>query len=244
MILAIETATAVCSVALELEHGRVVEKRTEGRGVHSEKTFTFIQELLDRNNLSVDDLDGLLFSSGPGSYTGLRIGAAAIKGLLFQKEVPLYTFCTLTSYAQPSIKKAPVVIHAVIDARREHLYHRKVEVIKDSSDKQSKKMENLPEDARNSTDSFLITRSDARIMEIKELEKEILPGEIVSGTGWERMTHSDQERMLWSGSEKISATNLIRAWNSDILKPLFKREDVEQFEPDYLTMAQVNNSAI
>lgn len=244
MILAIETATAVCSVALELNHGRVLEKRAEGRGVHSEKTFTFIRDLLERNNLSVNDLDGLLFSRGPGSYTGLRIGAAAIKGLLFQKKIPLYTFCTLTSYAQPALKNSPAVIHAVIDARREHLYHRKIEVLKESREKQSKTLRDGSEDTGKSTDSFSITRSEAMIKELKELDKEILPGEIVSGTGWERIRHSDQEGIIWSGSENISATNLIRAWNSDLLKPLFKREDVEQFEPDYLTMAQVNNSAV
>ena len=222
MILAIETATPVCSVALGLDNGRVVEKRIEGRGVHSERTFTFIQELLERHNLTVDDLTVVLFSNGPGSYTGLRIGAAAIKGLLFRRDTPLYTLCTLTSYAVPFLDRDTVVIHSVIDARREHLYHRKSEIIGVGQ----------------------VDRSDPKVTEIKKLEKEIQPGEIVVGTGWERISHSDREKVEWSGSEGISATNLIHAWNNDLLKSLFKKQNVELFEPDYLTMSQVNNSSI
>ena len=301
MILAIETATPVCSVALGLDNGRVVEKRIEGRGVHSERTFTFIQELLERYNLSVDDLSVVLFSNGPGSYTGLRIGAAAIKGLLFRREIPLYTLCTLTSYAVPFLDRVPVVIHSVIDARREHLYYRKSEIRSvgqggnsdptdadimkmektvqsgepDETDTENKKPENIdqtgetiqsdieskkPEkgvqpgetvhsdpEIKNQLkegQTVEILQSSAEVAEIKKLEKEIQPGEIVAGTGWERISHSKREKIEWSGSERISATNLIHAWNNELLKPLFKKEDVEQFEPDYLTMSQLNNSSI
>src|SRR6056297_4255606 len=98
-LLAIETSTAVCSVSLQTGDGRVKEKRIEGRGVHSEYTVLFIDELLDRTGLQVDDLDSVLFSNGPGSYTGVRIGASVIKGLLFGKNVPLFTYPTWISFA-------------------------------------------------------------------------------------------------------------------------------------------------
>lgn len=301
MILAIETATPVCSVALGLDNGRVVEKRIEGRGVHSERTFTFIQELLERHNLNVDDLTVVLFSNGPGSYTGLRIGAAAIKGLLFRREIPLYTLCTLTSYAVPFLNRSPVVIHSVIDARREHLYHRKSEIRSvgqvdqsnptdadinkmektgqsgepDQSVIKNKKPENIDQTGDtnqsdtinkksekgiqlgeaihsdpvikkqvNEAQAVEILQSNPVVTEIKKLEKEIQPGEIVAGTGWDRISHSERDKIEWSGSERISATNLIYAWKNDLMKPLFKKQDVEKFEPDYLTMSQLNNSSI
>lgn len=243
MILAIETATPVCSVALFLDSGRVVEKRIEGRGVHSERTFTFIQELLERHDLNVDDLNSVLFSNGPGSYTGLRIGAAAIKGLLFRRETPLYTLCTLTSCAVPFIDRAPVVIHSVIDARREHLYHRRSELRNfgqsdlDQADTDNRKKEKMVQ-------SIEMIQSNPVVKEIKKLEKEIHPGEIVVGTGLDRISHNEREKIEWFGSEQISAVNLIHAWNHEHFKSLFKNQKVDQFEPEYLTMSQVNNSSI
>lgn len=222
MILAIETATPVCSVALGLENGRIAEKRIEGRGVHSDRTFIFIQELLDRYDLDIDDLNVVLFSNGPGSYTGLRIGAAAIKGLLFRRDIPLYTLSTLTAFTVPFLNKDSVVIHSVIDARREHLYH-------SSSEKK-----------RNGE----FVQSAPAVKELKILGDEIKPGDIVAGTGWERIGKRDLEKVEWSGSENITAVNLIKAWNSSLLKPLFIKQEVDQFEPDYLSMTQVNNSSI
>jgi tRNA threonylcarbamoyladenosine biosynthesis protein TsaB len=220
MILAIETATPVCSVALRTKNGRITEKRVEGQGVHSEKTFLFIQELLERANLGVSELDAVLFSNGPGSYTGLRIGAAAIKGLLFRKDIPLYTFPTLLSFATPSVlDKKTGTVHAVIDARREHLYTQQV---KDSGK----------------------TVSEPQIMRLNELEKMIDPGDTIVGTGWDRLTLKEKEKLNLIGSEGISAVNLIKAFGDPTLQKQFKKADVETYEPDYLTMAQINNSPI
>lgn len=222
MILAIETATPVCSVALGLDNGRVAENRIEGRGVHSERTFTFIEELLGRYDLVVGDLNGVLFSNGPGSYTGLRIGAAAIKGMLFRRDIPLYTLSTLTAFAVPFLTRDSVVIHSVIDARREHLYHIRCEKMSSGE----------------------LVQSDPAVRELKMLREEIKTGEVVAGTGWEKIGKRDFEKIEWSGSENISAVNLIKAWNSSLLKPLFVKQKVDQFEPEYLTMSQVNNSSI
>src|SRR6056297_488404 len=90
MILSIETSTPVCSVALKATERGVWEKRTEGRGVHSERLFTFTGELLERSGAGISDLDAILFSGGPGSYTGLRIGASAIKGFLWERCSTVY----------------------------------------------------------------------------------------------------------------------------------------------------------
>jgi tRNA threonylcarbamoyladenosine biosynthesis protein TsaB len=222
MILAIETSTPVCSVALGKPAGTATEKRIEGRGVHSERTFTFIRELLDRHNIGIGDLEAILFSHGPGSYTGLRIGAAAIKGLLFQREVPLFTLPTLFSFSIPLLQNPNVTVHSVIDARREHLYHQKIE--KDSNGR--------------------ISVSDAAVKEISELETELKEGDVVAGTGWDRIRVKNRERITWLGIEAISAQNLILGWNSKVIRPMFEKRDPSLFEPEYLTMAQVNNTKV
>lgn len=222
MILAIETSTPVCSVALGKPAGSIVEKRIEGKGVHSERTFTFIEELLDRHETGVEDLEAVLFSNGPGSYTGLRIGAAAIKGILFGRDVPLYTISTLLSFSVPFLDRFQVRVHSVIDARREHLYHQKIEKI--GEDK--------------------LDVSGPAVKEIKELEKELETGDILTGTGWDRLNVENREEIICMGSEAISAKNLILGWNHPLIKPYFEKTDVETFEPDYLTMSQVNNSTV
>lgn len=194
----------------------------EGRSVHSERTFEFIKELLDRHSLKVADLDAVLFSNGPGSYTGLRIGASAIKGLLFQQDVPLYTLPTLLSFAIPFLAENPPAIHAVIDARRQHLYHQKVKKSLDDG----------------------IEVSKANVVEIKKLERQIKKGDVVVGTGWERLETENRGEMTWHGTEAISAKNLVLGWNHPELKKYFRQADVESFEPEYLTLSQVNDTDV
>jgi tRNA threonylcarbamoyl adenosine modification protein YeaZ len=222
MILALETSTPVCSVALGKGRRSVIEKRMEGRSVHSERTFEFIKELLDRHSLKIADLDAVLFSNGPGSYTGLRIGASAIKGLLFQQDIPLYTLPTLLSFAIPFLANNPPAIHAVIDARRQHLYHQKVKKSLDGE----------------------IEVSEANVVEIKKLERQTKKGDVIVGTGWERLEIVNRGEMTWHGTEAISAKNLVLGWNHPELKKHFKRADVESFEPEYLTLSQVNDTDV
>lgn len=222
IILAIETATPICSVALSNQEGGIKEKRVEGAGVHSDHTFLFIQELLDEFSIRTEDLEVVLFSNGPGSYTGLRIGASAIKGLLFNQKVPLYTLSTLTSFAVPYLMGDPQTVHAVIDARREHLYYQKI--VKRADQK--------------------LELSEEKISKIREVETYIMRGDIVAGTGLNRIEHSEKSEVQWALEDNISAKNLILAWNESNLQPLFKKTDVESFEPRYLTMSQLNNQQI
>lgn len=220
IILAIETATPVCSVALRKSDGRIVEKRIEGRGVHSERTFLFIKELFDRAEITVSNLDAVLFSNGPGSYTGLRIGAAAVKGLLFGRDVEFFTYPTLLSFAAAlSIKGEAGTIHSVIDARREHLYWQSVE-------------------------SGGEVIGDPQVMELSVLKENIEEGDTIIGTGWERLEIDPQKKVTYIGSEGISAANLIHAFDDKTRKRYFVKENPESFVPEYLTMSQINNSVI
>lgn len=95
LILNLETATEVCSVALASEDGLVdYIENTEGRS-HAALLTQFVEKILHRNHVTPSQLDAIAISSGPGSYTGLRIGVSAAKGLCFGAGKPLISVSTL-----------------------------------------------------------------------------------------------------------------------------------------------------
>lgn len=100
LILNIETATSVCSVALAKE-GKIlgIKENTEGLN-HSLLLGTFIQALFEECALTAHDLDAVAVSMGPGSYTGLRIGVSMAKGLCFGASKPLIAINTLHALAR------------------------------------------------------------------------------------------------------------------------------------------------
>jgi len=122
-ILNIETATKNCSVALGKEKSviDVIEYTGEGYS-HAEKLHVFIQDILKRNNLKPSDLSAISVSKGPGSYTGLRIGVSAAKGLAYALDIPLISISTLESLARLVKTGEDVYIIPIIDARRMEVY--------------------------------------------------------------------------------------------------------------------------
>lgn len=120
-ILCIETATTNCSVALGVE-GKVrgIREENDLNYSHSERLHILINELLKENDLTLSQLDAIAISKGPGSYTGLRIGVSAAKGLCFSLDIPLISVPTLTSLAYRV--SAPGKIVTMLDARRMEVY--------------------------------------------------------------------------------------------------------------------------
>ena len=122
IILNIETATTNCSVSIGKD-GRTIALREHNSASysHSEDLHFFIKEALEAASLSTDDLDAIAVSKGPGSYTGLRIGVSAAKGLCFALDLPLIGISTLESMAsQLKIEDGAVI--PVLDARRMEVY--------------------------------------------------------------------------------------------------------------------------
>lgn len=123
-ILHIETATKNCSVALSFE-GRLIacqELATDGYA-HAEKLHVFIDTLLQQANVQFAQLNAIAVSKGPGSYTGLRIGNSAAKGLCFALHIPLIaidTLAVLAAQAQSVVKEGYIV--PMLDARRMEVY--------------------------------------------------------------------------------------------------------------------------
>ena len=123
-LLAIETATEVCSVALGKNGQCIALKENERENSHAEKVIVFVDEVLRQANVSVKLIDAVCISEGPGSYTGLRIGASSAKGLCYALEKPLIVIPTLQAMAWGASGQFPQVKHfcPMIDARRMEVY--------------------------------------------------------------------------------------------------------------------------
>lgn len=123
-ILHIETATKVCSVALS-KNGQLVQLKefSDLHFSHSENLTLFIQQIIELEGIKLSHLDAVSVSSGPGSYTGLRIGVSTAKGLCYALSIPLISIDTLTSMAQDeSLKGLSSSICSMIDARRMEVF--------------------------------------------------------------------------------------------------------------------------
>ena len=121
-ILNIETATKNCSVSLAKNGQTILCKEIAEQGYsHAERLHVFIEEILKEAEITVQNLKAIAVSKGPGSYTGLRIGVSAAKGLCYALEIPLISVDTLQVLAQQvSIENGLIV--PMIDARRMEVY--------------------------------------------------------------------------------------------------------------------------
>ena len=121
-ILNIETATTNCSVALAKGGKTILCKEIAEEGYsHAERLHVFIEEIIKESGITFQDLTAIAVSQGPGSYTGLRIGVSAAKGLCFALDIPLIAVDTLQILASQA-KVSNGLIIPMIDARRMEVY--------------------------------------------------------------------------------------------------------------------------
>ncbi|MGJ8743338.1 tRNA (adenosine(37)-N6)-threonylcarbamoyltransferase complex dimerization subunit type 1 TsaB [Polaribacter sp.] len=121
-ILNIETATKNCSVSIA-KNGKILalKELNNGNYSHAEVLHSFITDILTKAQINLEEIDAVAVSKGPGSYTGLRIGVSAAKGLCFALNKPLISIETLKSLAHAiSIDKGTIV--PMLDARRMEVY--------------------------------------------------------------------------------------------------------------------------
>lgn len=123
-MLHLETATKVCSVALSLDGElRRLCEIADDQYAHGEQLTLLIQEALNTESLTPRDLKAVSVSSGPGSYTGLRIGVSTAKGLCYTLGIPLIAVDTLEALCLPGKEKYPgKTLIPMIDARRMEVY--------------------------------------------------------------------------------------------------------------------------
>jgi tRNA threonylcarbamoyladenosine biosynthesis protein TsaB len=125
-ILLIETATSVCSVAVARD-GRVISTaETSEADRHASLITVFIQHCLDDLGMKANQLHAVAVSAGPGSYTGLRVGVSAAKGLCYALGIPLIAVDTLKALASECRKKSSAgsddLLVPMIDARRQEVW--------------------------------------------------------------------------------------------------------------------------
>lgn len=116
-LLAVETSTEACSVAISLD-GKIHERVDHGQH-HSDVILGMVQQVLAESGLSLKQLDAIAFSRGPGSFTSLRIGAGVVQGLAFGANLPVVPVSSLAVLAQGV--DAPKVL-AAFDARMNQVY--------------------------------------------------------------------------------------------------------------------------
>ncbi len=127
LLLHLETATRNCSVSLARDGVLLGTEEWAGeKYVHDERLHIFIKALMGTHGLAFRDLSAVAVSQGPGSYTGLRIGVAAAKGLCYALDMPLIAIPTLTVLARAAsgISDSRASIIPLLDARRAEVYAR------------------------------------------------------------------------------------------------------------------------
>jgi len=129
LILSIETAISVCSVALHREGKLIGALELHQDNVHSQKLMPVIDALFIQAGVQTTGLDAVAISAGPGSYTGLRIGVSTAKGLAYAHDLPLISIDTLDAlaYRLHEIVEAVDFIVPLIDARRMEVYQKVVD---------------------------------------------------------------------------------------------------------------------
>lgn len=210
-ILHIDSTTKVCSVAISNRNQllKLVEIDSEKLS-HSEKLHSFIEECLSSSDLGVKDLNAIAVSKGPGSYTGLRIGVSAAKGLAYGLDIPLISVHTLDAMASAVQKKVALgsVLIPMIDARR---------------------MEVFSSIYQNNT---CLEGVSAVILEEDSFQKYSDQNVYYFGDGAAKATETLDSSFQYLEGIKTSAANLIDlAWEKFETKVF---ENVAYFEPFYL----------
>lgn len=209
-ILHIESATKCCSVALSCNGNLIaLEETTEDGYAHGENLTLFIDKILKDNQLNPSNLSAISVASGPGSYTGLRIGVSTAKGLCYGLSIPLISVDALFSLKEIATEKhSDINLCALIDARRMEVYS-----------------------SLYSPDGKIIKEISADII-TSESYQEYEPF-VFFGDGAEKLQET------WKGKERIadlsifsSAKGQIRLAYQKFLEKNF--EDVAYFEPFYL----------
>lgn len=125
LILCIETSTTACSVALCDEQGIVASKEDNKGYTHAENLHVFIEEVIQKSGHPKKDIAAIAVGKGPGSYTGLRIGVSAAKGLSYALGIPLLSInslYTMAAVVKEQLNDPDYILCPMLDARRMEVY--------------------------------------------------------------------------------------------------------------------------
>ncbi len=214
-ILGIDTATDILGVALTEDKELIVESRSNIKRAHAEKLINTIEKVLSEVKLKPQDLDGIAVSIGPGSFTGLRIGLAAVKGLAFAADIPVASVPTLDALVLQT-QFYPHQIRPLVKAQGDEaytaLYHFEKGILSRDSGYQVIDINNISELIKEKTLVLNIGMKNLENFIPEETEKsiEIAPQEFCKTSGY---------AVARIGYEKL--------FKNDV-------EDIDNLEPFYL----------
>ena len=120
-ILAVDTSSEICSVAILENDNVIVENSLNDGKTHSENLMTIMENTLEENKIKLSDIDLIACSVGPGSFTGIRIGVSSIKAIAEVLDVPVATVTSLETLAK-NVESKGVTIVSLIDAKNDQVY--------------------------------------------------------------------------------------------------------------------------
>lgn len=216
MLLSMDSSAVTASVALT-DGDEIIKSEFVNSGLtHSETLLPMITRVMDGRKYS--ELDGIAITAGPGSFTGVRIGVATVKGLAFNDDIPCYSVSTLEAIAYNFVDKNAVVC-AVMDARRMQFYNALFRV-------QNGKVERLCNDRA-------ISIEDLR-NELKQYDKVIIAGDgaklCFQNIKLENCTLADDDRIYQNAVGVAKAAQNKNAISPKALMPVYLRQSQAERE--------------
>lgn len=216
MLLSMDSSAVTASVALT-DGDEIIKSEFVNSGLtHSETLLPMITRVMDGRKYS--ELDGIAITAGPGSFTGVRIGVATVKGLAFNDDIPCYSVSTLEAIAYNFVDKNAVVC-AVMDARRMQFYNALFKV-------QNGKVERLCDDRA-------ISIEDLR-NELKQYDKVIIAGDgaklCFQNIELEDCTLADDDRIYQNAVGVAKAAQNKNAISPKALMPVYLRQSQAERE--------------
>ncbi len=216
MLLSMDSSAVTASVALT-DGDEIIKSEFVNSGLtHSETLLPMITRVMDGRKYS--ELDGIAITAGPGSFTGVRIGVATVKGLAFNDDIPCYSVSTLEAIAYNFVDKNAVVC-AVMDARRMQFYNALFRV-------QNGKVERLCNDRA-------ISIEDLR-NELKQYDKVIIAGDgaklCFQNIELENCTLANEDRIYQNAVGVAKAAQNKNAISPKALMPVYLRQSQAERE--------------
>lgn len=216
MLLSMDSSAVTASVALT-DGDEIIKSEFVNSGLtHSETLLPMITRVMDGRKYR--ELDGIAITAGPGSFTGVRIGVATVKGLAFNDDIPCYSVSTLEAIAYNFVDKNAVVC-AVMDARRMQFYNALFRA-------QNGKVERLCDDRA-------ISIEDLR-NELKQYDKVIIAGDgaklCFQNIELENCTLADDDRIYQNAVSVAKAAQNKNAISPKALMPVYLRQSQAERE--------------
>lgn len=216
MLLSMDSSAVTASVALT-DGDEIIKSEFVNSGLtHSETLLPMITRVMDGRKYS--ELDGIAITAGPGSFTGVRIGVATVKGLAFNDDIPCYSVSTLEAIAYNFVDKNAVVC-AVMDARRMQFYNALFKL-------QNGKVERFCDDRA-------ISIEDLR-NELKQYDKVLIAGDgaklCFQNIELENCTLADDDRIYQNAVSVAKAAQNKNAISPKALMPVYLRQSQAERE--------------